>query len=501
MAEGIPFGITVALFILLGLAVSELFWPRKVMEGFEALVPVLSPKASYFGKFVPRRGDIAEDYDPRYFHDYADVQRLGFDHDFCRMVVPASGKQADYFFACALAGTENLSSTSFRSASVRDGFRISRDDYMRDVNKDGRSDYCRILKTKVGDFQAVCDLATDRGFEGTQVIDTEPPKDIRRLLTFYDGCVFWLRLRDDMLDYVDNLRIFRAGECRVKEKPPNPPVTEGLRLNGVDQFLRIGDNIDLELGDKVPLRSLRAIMVWVYFDEFTNNAKIFDFGNGAGRDNIFLGIVGRGDANMSDAGILRPPILCGEESTVPLPPSGPQPVPEQTPQELMKTTAANVDEYVCPNFELGARRLPPSRVVDKVDAGVVNETATLLYEIWDQQQRKMQIRVPSVIKRRKWNHIAITATSMDAFRPAVAVYVNGEQVFVEPSGFLPQTSTTEKNYIGKSNWANDTSQYENRDENLRGSLFDFRGYKIPLTAKVIEESVVWGREKLGLEQK
>jgi hypothetical protein len=76
--------------------------------------------------------------------------------------------------------------------------------------------------------------------------------------------------------------------------------------------------------------------------------------------------------------------------------------------------------------------------------------------------------------------------------------VNGEQVYLEPSGFLPQASLLSNCYIGKSNWSNATSQYENKDELFQGSVFDLRGYKVPLSDKVIQESVAWGKQKLGL---
>ena len=61
----------------------------------------------------------------------------------------------------------------------------------------------------------------------------------------------------------------------------------------------------MTLGFMVPLRAIRAVMMWVRFDEFTNNAKIFDFGNGKGKDNFFLGILGKGDPDVG-ADSLRP---------------------------------------------------------------------------------------------------------------------------------------------------------------------------------------------------
>lgn len=497
------YGITVVLSLLLTLAILEIVYPQVVREGFESLVPALSPGSGYFAKFVPRRGDIAKGseqsgylQDPRYFMGYADVQRLGFAHDFCRMVESKSDKTAK-FFACALAGTENLDSLRFRTPTVREGFRLSRDDYMRDIEGKGREGYCRILKGKNGTYQPLCNRALDTEFDAELVLDTQPPADIQTLLHFYEGCVFWYRFRDDMLDYVDNTKLLLVGELKIDEKP-NPPKTEGLRFNGIDQCVRLGDNVELELGSIVPLRSLRGLMVWVYFDEFTNNAHILDFGDGPGKNNIFLGIIGRGDANSSDAGVLRPPLLCGEDSTLPDKPSGAQPCPVMSPQELMMTTSANVNSFDCVGFEENPRRLPPSRVRDKTVHGPKTK-ATLLYEIWDNQQRKMRIVVPGVIPKKKWVHICITAKSEDAFRPDIGVYINGELAFLEPSGFLPQASTLAQCYLGKSNWSNVTSQYENKDELFKGHMFDVRGYKQSISDKVIKESVAWGKGKLGID--
>jgi hypothetical protein len=189
-------GITLVLLLLLGLATAELLWPQKVREGFEGLVPATS--GGYFAKFVPRRGDISEGQDeagykqdPRYFVGYADMQRIGVDHDFCRMV--ESKATGGKFFACAFAGTENLSSIEFRTPSTKEGFRLSRDDYMRDINKDGRADYCRILKGKTGAYEALCNRSLDREFDSALLTDINPPADIVTLLQFYQGCVFWYR--------------------------------------------------------------------------------------------------------------------------------------------------------------------------------------------------------------------------------------------------------------------------------------------------------------------
>ncbi len=490
------FSILFALFLLFFFAAGEVFYPQTIREGFETMIPVLSSKPSFFSSFVPKRGDVGVDddeagyqQDGRYFRGYADIQRIGVEQDFCRMVIDKTNEEQ--FFACALAGTENLSSVKYRSPSVKQGLRLSRDDYMN------KGAYCRILKYKDGSWQPLCNKPLDTEFDASLVIDGAPPKEIETLLTFYRGCMIWLRLRDDMEDYVKNVKVYTKGDAKVENFPPNPVVTRGLSFNGIDQFVRLGDNADLELGSLVKLRSMRAIMVWVYFDEFTNNAHFVDFGNGAGRDNVVLGILGRGDEAIYDAGTIRPPLICGEESTVPTGKSGAQPVEEVSPQQAMKESRANVDEFTCAGFEDMPRKLPPSRVTDKIIHEQTGK-ATLLYEIWDQQQRKMRIVIPSVIPKRKWTHICITAKTMDSFRPDIAVYINGEQGFVQASGWLPQASYTSNNYLGRSNWENTTSQYENKDELFKGSLFDFRAYNVNLSEDIIKNSVAWGKDKLGL---
>jgi hypothetical protein len=130
--------------------------------------------------------------------------------------------------------------------------------------------------------------------------------------------------------------------------------------------------------------------------------------------------------------------------------------------------------------------------------GGVPNHATLIYEVWDQRQRKMSIKINGCIPLRTWTHIAVTAITGDATRPDIGVFVNGEQVYVNPSGFLPQATSTTNNYLGKSNWANDTSTYELRDELFHGSLFDFRLYNSAMAQSKIKDTIFWGKQMLAL---
>ena len=490
-------------FITLLFAIIWEVLPTNISEGFTGLVGV--GDSQFWRKLVPRRGDVGPEQeqdgllrDSRYFSGYCDVQRFGTQTDFCRFIQKGPDEK-DKFLACALGGTENLSSTTFRSPSVREGFVLGRDDYMRDVDGDGRDDYCRIVKTPSGQFQSSCNIATDTNFSKKTVPDNNPPPEIAKLLRMYAGCVFWLRFYDDMLDYAQNLYVNSAGGAKVIENPPKPDATLGLTMNGETQYMRIGDDPYLGFGNTVQLRNMRAIHFWVRFDEFTNNAHIFDFGNGAGIDNVWCGILNRGNLGADAEAGSKKLLLCGGDTVVPDSPSGAQPGVDVTPEELMKTTDANCDEWDCKGFAVSPRKMShPMAKVPKKGSGGPAKTADMCYEIWDRDQRKMRIVIPNMFEAEKWTHVVITAEGKDSFRPDIVVYKNGKKAFVEPSGWLPQNSSTEKNYLGKSNWADDTSQYANKDELLKGALFDFRGYNQPLTKDVIEESYAWGKKHLGL---
>jgi len=473
----------ITLSLLAIIACTELLLPKVMTEGFTAIVP----QSSFWSTFIAPRADVGpieedSDYirDPRYFNGYADVSRLGVAYDFCRMVTK-KGKE-DLFFACALSGTENLDSTVFRTNSVKGGFRISKDDYMRDINNDGRADYCRILLDRDSTYQPLCVRAGDGRFDSRDVVDPSPPLDIQQLLRFYEGCEIWLRFSNSLEDTVGAVNVQIAGGITVDEMPSAPV---GVTFNGANQYLRIYDGDSLTLGTGVPLRSIRTWMVWVRYDAFTNNAKIFDFGNGSSADNVFLGILGAGDYGLQHA----------NESTIPTEPSGQQDVPETTPKNLMETTDANVNDFECKAIEVFPRKLKPSTVSSDT---IPSDKATLLYEVWDKKSRKMRITVNNVLPLKKWTHIAITADSDDAFRPALTVYIDGIKVYTKLDGCLPSTGLMTNCYFGKSNWRVSSSQYSNKDELFKGSLFDFRAYSVPVSPDFIAESFSWGAGMLGL---
>jgi hypothetical protein len=243
---------------------------------------------------------------------------------------------------------------------------------------------------------------------------------------------------------------------------------------------------------------VRAFSVWVKFDEFTNNAHIFDFGNGAGKDNVFLGILGKGDPD-STGNELRGSTC--PETTVPEAGSGAQWCPEMRAQDLYLMSQANVDNFVCPGAEIYADPSKAKQINNRpvtVDPNAKRSRATLLFEIWDSTLRKMQVKINKGVGLDEWTHIAITATSMDAVRPNIKFYVNGNAVYTQESGYLPQNQYTEKNYLGKSNWTDQPGGYELRDELLKGAIFDFRMYTRPLSETFIKNTITWGSGLLGI---
>jgi hypothetical protein len=290
-----------------------------------------------------------------------------------------------------------------------------------------------------------------------------------------------------MSDYTKTLSIQKAGAINIAEDP-NPAVTNGLSFNGIDQYLRIADAPDLTLGRKINMRSVRAFSLWVYFDSFTNNAHLFDFGDGAGNNNTVLSILGKGD-EVASGDELR------QDAVLPDYPSGPHPCAETTPQQLM-LLKANVNEYECAIFD---RESTLKAKTEKKKDMRAPTKATLLYEVWDAKQRAMRCKLNAAIPLKKWTHIVITAITTDSFRPDIAFFINGEQEFVQPSGYLPQSQSTTNNYIGKSNWANATSQYELKDELFNGKIFDFRMYNNMMSEKKIRHTIAWGKDKLGIK--
>ena len=158
-----------------------------------------------------------------------------------------------------------------------------------------------------------------------------------------------------------------------------------------------------------------------------------------------------------------------------------------------------MDEFACPNAQVLPKKIEPLRPLIKRNGSLPPKTATLVYEIWNGKQRLQHIKVLKAFKLKTWTHVCITTASSDGVRPSVQVWVDGVKLADDPNGYLPQTSFTTNNYIGKSNWINETSKYENKAELFMGSLFDLRGYSQSVTQDKLEKTIRWGKLRLGIK--
>jgi len=492
------------LVLIIGLLYELFKDQKKHVEAFE------SGTSDYFSAYYPKRTDVlpgqtVEDggwvRDLRYKEQYVDVQKIGMKADLCRVVMRRDDP-GSMIMACALAGTDGTPSRNYKTKSQSEGFKFGRDDYFRDTNADGRDDYCRIIKTHAppdDQWTAKCVAAGIDSFKSQEVKDNDPPKEIVDLLWFFEGIMLWYRFRDDIIDYAGNSKVALAGAMTI-DQDPTKTITEGLQINHVpqmlldspppaEQFMRLGETKELEFESDVELRNLRAFSFWVHFDIFTNNARIFDFGNGAGHDNVFFGIEGSGNDTSPTkkktltAQPLDDDAVCNR--------SAPR---EVAPAQYMKMTAANVELYECP----GPEPIDPA-VIKKDDEEEERpiKRANLLFEIWDKEQRKMRMRIVDAVQEQKWHHIAVTTVDT-AFRPTWHVYIDGLRVFSKEEGHLPQTNYTTKNYIGRSNWEGASGQGEYKDERFRGSLFDFRMYRVPMSEAKIQKTIEWGMVQIGV---
>ena len=212
--------------------------------------------------------------------------------------------------------------------------------------------------------------------------------------------------------------------------------------------------------------------------------------------NVFCGILGRGNAGVQTKELLSESCLDQAITTVPSAPSGQQCTEEISPVVAMVTSSANINRWSCPAPEIFGEIVKP--LLPSAEPAGDATTADLIYEIWDNKQRKLHLQVKNVIPLRKWVHIVITTGNNDPWKPDLKIYCNAKLVHTEAAAWLPQTNYTTKNYVGKSNWSNATSPFDNADENFKGRLFDFRGYRTIMDEKKVKDTYNWGKKLLGL---
>ncbi|CAH1272700.1 Hypp4916 [Branchiostoma lanceolatum] len=114
----------------------------------------------------PRRYDVTDFGNPKYFQGWADVTGQGAAHDYCRIVSPGPGMM---FLSCALAGTAGESEYNYNSVGeggewFDEGFPNTW--YMKDEDGDGRDDFCRCVGIG-SNTRVACMKAGEKGFYGS----------------------------------------------------------------------------------------------------------------------------------------------------------------------------------------------------------------------------------------------------------------------------------------------------------------------------------------------
>jgi hypothetical protein len=432
---------------------------RTIQEGF-----LVQPRSDIGPLSEGWTEEAGYERDLRYAETFTDIQGLGIAADFCR-AVRRGGDASTTHIACALGRRDGMDTMEYRSPAVREGFRMSRDDYWRRNSVSKRMDYGRILRDKhTGEHFAAVAIAGPDSFKSAEEHDDSPPPAIKTLLDAYDGILAWYRWVDDDLDYAESTVVSVHGHPTFP-RLLKPDATRGLELNRwtpaaqaaaeppaapVDRdYLRWGEPGTLALDDVVHPPQIRAISFWVYWDTFGGTAvpTIFDSStNGNLKNRVWFGVEG-GAADLPAAP--RPLV---------------RPAVEVTPQQLTE---------ICPTPE--PFRLPPP------PAQPARDQASYVFEIWDEEQRIMRLVAPHAARTGTWQHIVLTTTDGTSHWPTWQLYVDGVLAATRTEGrSIPAISLTH-NYIGRG---------------FRGCLVDFRVYSKPMPAAKRAAAMTWAQRRL-----
>jgi hypothetical protein len=447
----------IVILVLIGYIISETLG-SKLREGF-AIPRRMDIGATYEGWTHEETGYIR---DIRYAETYTDVQKNGVAADFCRAVYK-KGDPASLHIACALATREHMDTMEYKSSSIKDGFRFSRDDYWRDVNGDGRMDYCRILRDEdTGGFISTCAISTAERIGPREERDTEPPPVIRQLLESYEDCLVWFRFQDDTVDYAGNAVLEYHGRPEIPTLI-HPLKTRGIQFNRYSpeapekvgpptDYFTWGERGNLHLDQDIAPSQIRAISFWIWLDSFTNTTRVMECSNPSSKtvkDLVWIGV-------------------------------------ESTGRNLLPALPNTVDD---PALELRAdevyrlgQQVEPVRVPDRRQLLQNTNTnqSTWVFEIWDQEQPIMRLSAPHTARTGKWQHVAITTTDSTSWWPTWQIWIDGVKQAEKKDGRLIPALYLTQNKLGL----------------LSGCLQDFRIYKKPLTAAKLQSTITYARMKL-----
>jgi hypothetical protein len=459
--RGMHWSAIIVVGVLAAIVLSEVWTPA--VEGFSA------PRRSDIGLSTDGwREEGGWGRDLRYKEQFVDIQGLGVAADFCR-AVSKKGDNGSLQVACALGRRDGMDTLEYRSRTVKEGLRMSRDDYWR-ANGDGnKMDYCRILKdADTGRWYSSCLVAGKTGFKKEERRDTSPPPAIQELLEAYHGVMTWWRWIDDREDYAQNTAISVHG-TPVFPDLLNPLVSRGLQLNRWPtaaqeageppvhteprDYLQWGEKDTLHLDQTIQPRQLRAIAFWVHWDAFEKGAMVFEATNGR-KDRVTLGIQGPShDAPTTTRRVASPATE----------------VPPATIQAIGQLT-----EPARPLTQLHPNERRPISTKD--------QSATYVFEIWDEEQRIMRLESPmGAAKTGQWQHVVVTTTDNTSWWPEWQMWIDGALVASRTDGRLSPALQLTQNFIGRS---------------FRGCLQDFRIYKAHIGSAAIAGTMAWAKGRL-----
>jgi hypothetical protein len=113
-------------------------------------------------------------------------------------------------------------------------------------------------------------VAEPFGFGKQELEDPNPPEEIARQLWWLQGAMLYMPLYQGVADIVDDRKVIASMGTLL----PDKDATEGLELNGVDNYLMIPQTMVLS--------PMRAFTAWVKVRELAKNMRIIDFGGGNG---------------------------------------------------------------------------------------------------------------------------------------------------------------------------------------------------------------------------
>jgi hypothetical protein len=403
--------------------------------------------------------DPTYERDMRYRESFADVQGIGVAADFCR-AVRRKDDPGSLHVACALGRRDGMDNMEYRSRSVREGFRFSRDDYWR-VGTAGRMDYCRILRDEMdGSWYSSCAVAGADGFKKVEVRDTNPSPAIRNLLEAYEDITVWYRWFDDGVDYAGNTEYEAHGRAEIP-KLLGAEVSRGAEFNRwplaaqeagevappLRDYVRWGEPGSLTLDQTVQPRQIRAIAFWVFLDTFEKGCTVVEC------------------ASLKAAGGRQDRMWIGVEGGAPTLP----PIPAAEPAEEIRA------QDVLPLLH----KPEPAKLPV---LGANTAAATWVFELWDAEQRIMRLAAPSGnAKAHTWQHVVVTTVEDDKWWPTWQLWIDGRLVATKPEGRMSPAMELTHNYIG---------------QKMRGCVQDFRVYKAPMAPPKIEAAVRTGRARL-----